>query len=79
MKRLRVIIPGEEKQTEIVNHITEIRSNAKRLQREANTIVEEAKEKVEHILLSEHRTNLIRMVHDGIFVLPSSCLQNEDC
>ena len=53
VKRLRVIMPSEEKQTEIVNHITEIRSNAKRLQREANVIVEEAKERVEQILLSE--------------------------
>ena len=53
VKQLRVITPGVERQTEIVNHITEIRSNAKRLQREANVIVEEAKERVEQILLSE--------------------------
>lgn len=37
----------------MANHITEIRSNAKELQQEANAIVEQAKERVERILLAE--------------------------
>ena len=51
VKRLNVLLPDIEKQTEIASHITEIRSNAKQLQQEASTIVEEAKERVERILL----------------------------
>ena len=51
VRRLKVIMPDEEKQTEIANYITEIRSNAKRLQQEASAIVEKAKERVEQILL----------------------------
>ena len=53
VRRLKIIMPDEEKQTEIVNYITEIRSNAKRLQQEANAIVEKAKERVARILLAE--------------------------
>ncbi|MXV82527.1 hypothetical protein F4Z98_04060 [Candidatus Poribacteria bacterium] len=53
VRRLKIIMPDEEKQTEIVNHITEIRGYAKRLQQEGDAIVEEAKERVERILLSE--------------------------
>ena len=53
MKRLRIILPDLEKQTKIANHITKIRSNAKQLQEEADAVVEEAKERVEQILLSE--------------------------
>ena len=53
VKRLRIILPDLGKQTEIANHITEIRSNAKQLQQEADAIVEEAKERVEKILLAE--------------------------
>ena len=51
VKRLKIILPDIAKQTEIANHITEIRSNAKRLQQEANAVVEQAKERVEQILL----------------------------
>ena len=51
VKRLKIILPDIGKQTEIANHITEIRSNAKHLQQAANTVVEEAKERVERILL----------------------------
>ena len=51
VKRLKVILPHKAKQTEIANHITEIRKHAKQLQQEASTIVETAKERVERILL----------------------------
>lgn len=51
VKRLKIILPDIGKQTEIANHITEIRSNAKELQQEAGAIVAEAKERVERMLL----------------------------
>ena len=53
VKRLKIILPDIEKQTEIADHISEIRSNVKRLQQEADTILEQAKERVEQILLVE--------------------------
>ncbi len=53
VKRLKIILPDIAKQAKIANHITEIRSNAKQLQQEANDIVEQAKERVEQILLAE--------------------------
>ena len=53
VKRLKIILPDIEKQTEIANHITEIRSNAKQLQQEADAVVEQAKKRVEQILLAE--------------------------
>ena len=53
VKRLKIILPDTEKQTEIANYITEIRNNAKQLQQEADAIVEQAKERVEQILLTE--------------------------
>ena len=53
VKRLKIILPDIGKQTEIANHITEIRSNAKHLQQEANAIVKQAKERIERILLVE--------------------------
>ena len=53
VKRLKIILPDIAKQAEIANHITEIRSNAKRLQQEANAVVKQEKERVEQILLSE--------------------------
>ena len=51
VKRLKIILPDIGKQTEIASHITEIRSNAKALQQEADTVVGQAKERVERILL----------------------------
>ena len=51
VKRLKIILPDIGKQTEIANRITEIRISAKQLQQEADAIVEEAKERVERILL----------------------------
>ena len=53
VKRLKIILPDIAKQTEIADHISEIRSNVKRLQQEANDIVEEAKKRIEQILLAE--------------------------
>ena len=51
VKRIKVILPDLEKQTEIANHITEIRNNAKQLQQEADIVVKQAKERVERMLL----------------------------
>ncbi len=53
VKRLKIILPDIAKQAKIANHITEIRSNAKQLQQEADAVVEQAKERVEQILLAE--------------------------
>ena len=50
-KELMIPKPSIEKQTEIANYITHARSQAKQLQQEADTIVEQAKERVERILL----------------------------
>ncbi len=50
-KELMVPKPSLEKQTEIANYITHARNQAKQLQQEADAIVEQAKERVEHILL----------------------------
>ena len=55
VKRLRIIMPDEEKQSEIAYHITEIRNNAKQLQQEADAIVEQAKERVERMLLAKEQ------------------------
>ncbi len=53
VKRLKIILPDIEKQTEIADHITEIRNNAKELQQEADTVVKQAKERIERMLLAE--------------------------
>ena len=50
-KNLIIPKPPIEKQTQIANHIAEIRTQAKQLQQEANAIVERAKREVERILL----------------------------
>lgn len=52
-KELIIPKPPIEKQTEIADYITNIRNRAKQLQQKADTIVEEAKERVERILLAE--------------------------
>ena len=51
VKRLKIILPNMGKQTEIANHITEVRSSAKELRQEADSVIEQAKERVERILL----------------------------
>ena len=52
-KDLVIPKPSIEKQTEIANHIISTRNRAKQLQQEADEIVEQAKERVERILLAE--------------------------
>ena len=52
-KELIIPKPSIEKQTEIADYITSTRTRAKQLRQEANTIVEQAKERVERILLAE--------------------------
>ena len=50
-KELIIPKPSLEKQAEIANYITNARNRAKQLQQEADEIVEQAKERVERILL----------------------------
>ena len=50
-KELVIPKPPIEKQTQIANHITEIRNYAKQLQQEADAIVEAAKKEVERVIL----------------------------
>lgn len=50
-KELIIPKPSIEKQTEIADYITSTRNRAKQLRQEANTIVEQAKERVEWMLL----------------------------
>jgi restriction endonuclease S subunit len=50
-KSLPIPRPSLEKQTEIANHIANIRSQAKQLQQEAQDILEQAKKEVEKIIL----------------------------
>ena len=52
-KELIIPKPSIEKQTEIVDYITDARNRAKQLQQEADAVVEQAKERVERILLVE--------------------------
>lgn len=52
-KELIIPKPPIEKQTQIANHIAEICNQAKRLQREADAIVESAQREVERVLLAE--------------------------
>lgn len=52
-KSLPMPIPPLEKQTEIANHIQNIRSQAKALQHEAASVLEEAKREVERMILGE--------------------------
>ena len=52
-KELIIPKPSIEKQTEIADYIANTRNRVKQLQQEANTIVEQAKERVERILLAE--------------------------
>ena len=52
-KELIIPKPSIEKQTEIADYITNTRNRAKQLRQEADAVVEEAKERVEGILLAE--------------------------
>ena len=53
VKRLSIIMPDVEKQTETAEYITNTRNRAKQLQQEADAVVEQAKKRVERILLTE--------------------------
>ncbi len=46
-----VPLPSLDKQQEIANHISAIRTEAKALEQEANTILEQAKKKIEEMIL----------------------------
>ena len=52
-KSLPIPLPPLEKQTEIASHIQNIRSQAKALQHEAASVLEEAKREVEKMILGE--------------------------
>lgn len=53
VKKIKILIPSLEKQNEIANHITSIRQQAKQLQAEAAQLMNEAKQKVEKLILGE--------------------------
>ncbi|MBR4583728.1 MAG: restriction endonuclease subunit S [Bacteroidales bacterium] len=51
LKSIRIPLPPLEKQQKIVDHITAIRQQAKALQEEGKTILEDAKKEVERMIL----------------------------
>ena len=53
IQKLLIPLPPLEKQTEIADHITLIRSRAKQLQQEAKEGLEQAKREVEAVLLGD--------------------------
>lgn len=53
ISNLKIPLPPLEKQTEISNHISAIRNQAKQLEQEATKIMEKAKTEVETIILGE--------------------------
>ena len=55
LAKIKIPLPPLEKQTEIANHITEIRNQAKRLQQEAKAGLKQAKKEVEAIILGEQQ------------------------
>jgi type I restriction enzyme S subunit len=52
-KKMSIPLPPLEKQTEIADHIAQIRSRAKQLQQEAKEGLEQAKRAVEAMLLGD--------------------------
>jgi restriction endonuclease S subunit len=48
---LKIPIPPPEKQTEIANHISALRTQAKQLQQQAAAELEQAKQQVEQLIL----------------------------
>ncbi len=56
---MQIILPPKEKQKEIAEHIRGIRLNAKRTLLEANTILENAKQEVEQLILGKNE-NIIQ-------------------
>jgi restriction endonuclease S subunit len=53
IKKLPLILPNVEKQQEIASRISEIRQQAKNLQSEATNLLENAKQKIEQMILKE--------------------------
>lgn len=51
ISRIKVVLPPDEKQQEIVNHIMAIRQQAKALQEEGKAILEQAKKEVESMIM----------------------------
>ena len=49
--KLNIPVPPKEKQEEIINHISEIRTKAKQLKKEAKTGLENAKQEIEKLIL----------------------------
>lgn len=52
-KKLNIIIPPLQKQQEIVDHLSSIRQQAKALQEEGKTILEQAKKEVEQMIIEK--------------------------
>ncbi|MBR0498219.1 MAG: restriction endonuclease subunit S [Paludibacteraceae bacterium] len=50
-KRQNIIVPDKQAQTQIADHISAIRAEAKALEQEADAILEQAKKKVEEMIL----------------------------
>ena len=49
---IRIPIPPPQKQTEIASHIIELRNKAKKLQKEAQEILNQAKATIENMILT---------------------------
>jgi type I restriction enzyme S subunit len=50
---MQIVLPPIEKQNEIATYISDIRTQAKQLQREAAQILVEAKAEIEHMIKGE--------------------------
>lgn len=53
MRKLNIPLPPLEKQNEIANHITALRTKAKQLQLEATNGLETTKQQIEQLILGE--------------------------
>jgi restriction endonuclease S subunit len=49
---IRIVLPPIDKQNEIASHILEVRQKAKALQEEGKAILEEAKRKIETMIIN---------------------------
>lgn len=53
LENLDIPMPPKEKQMEIAHHVCQLRQRAKTLEEEGKCVLEEAKQEVERIILSE--------------------------
>lgn len=53
IKGIRVVLPSEDKQIQIVKHISKIRQAASQLEQDANEVMENAKTEVERLILGQ--------------------------